>query len=122
MPVRHSEQCRPSPREAGCSTVLVCSLRWERQCIKRAGGGAEMPLGQMQIDGRYFEVAMAEQDLDGAQVGAGFKKMGRETMAQSVGMNAPVVEAGAFGSDLAGRPKNLGGDRVTCRVPAVPGE
>jgi hypothetical protein len=40
-----------------------------------------MPLGQMQIDGRYFEVAMAEQDLNGAQVGAGFKKMSRETMA-----------------------------------------
>ena len=81
-----------------------------------------MPLGQMQIDGRYFEVAMAEQDLDGAQVGAGFKKMGRETMAQSVGMNAPVVEAGASGSDLAGRPEDLGGDRVTCCVPAVTGE
>ena len=25
MTVRHSEQCRPSPREAGCSTVLVSS-------------------------------------------------------------------------------------------------
>ena len=78
-----------------------------------------MPLGQMQIDGRYFEVAMPKQDLDGAQVGAGFKKMGRETMPQSVRMNAPVVEAGAFGGDLAGRPEDLGGDRVTCRVPAV---
>jgi hypothetical protein len=76
----------------------------------------------MQIDGRYFEVAMAEQDLNSAQVGAGFKKMGRETMAQSVGMNAPVVEAGAYSSDLAGRPEDLGGDRVTCRVPAVAGE
>lgn len=65
----------------------------------------------MQIDGGYFKVAMAEQYLDGAQVGAGFKKMSRETMSQSVGMNAPVVEAGAFGSDLAGRPEDLGGDR-----------
>src|SRR6266567_7816638 len=76
----------------------------------------------MQIDGGDFKVAMAEQYLDGAQVGAGFKKMGRETMAQSVGMNAPVVEAGAFGSDLAGRPEDLGSDRVACRVPAVAGE
>src|SRR5438309_7520869 len=76
----------------------------------------------MQIDGGDFKVGMAEQYLDGAQVGAGFKKMGRETMAQSVGMNAPVVEAGAFGSDLAGRPEDLGGDRVTCRVPAVAGK
>ena len=39
-----------------------------------------MPLGKMQIDGRYFEVAMTEQDLDRAQVGAGFKKMCGEAM------------------------------------------
>jgi hypothetical protein len=63
-----------------------------------------MPLGQMQVDGRYFKVAMAEQDLDGAQISAGFKKVGRETVAQGVGMNAPVVEASAFRSDLAGTP------------------
>jgi hypothetical protein len=35
-----------------------------------------MPLGQMQVDGGDFEVAMAEQDLDGAQIGAGFEKAG----------------------------------------------
>ena len=50
---------------------------------------------------------MAEQYLDGAQVGAGFKKMGRETVTQSVGMNAPVVEASAFGRDLAGDHRTL---------------
>jgi hypothetical protein len=81
MPVQHSEQYRPSPGEAGSSTALVSSLGRKREGIERAGGRAEMPLGQMQIDGRYFEVAMPKQDLDGAQVGAGFKKMGRETMA-----------------------------------------
>ena len=53
--------------------MLESSLRRERECIERAGGCVEMPLGQMQIDGRYFEVAMAEQDLNGAQVSAGFK-------------------------------------------------
>ena len=45
---------------------------------------------------------MPEQYLNGAQVGAGFEKVGRETVAQSVRMNAPVVEASAFGGDLAG--------------------
>jgi hypothetical protein len=60
--------------------VLVSSLRRERQCIERAGGRAEMPLGQMQIDGRYFEVAMAEQYLDGAQVRADFEKVCGEAM------------------------------------------
>ena len=61
--------------------MLVSSLGREREGIERAGGRAEMPLGQMQVDGGYFEVAMAEQDLNGAQVGAGFKKMCRETVA-----------------------------------------
>ena len=63
-----------------------------------------MPLGKMQVNRRYFKVSMAEQDLDGTQVGARFKKVGRKTVAQSVGMNAPVVEAGSFGSNLAGTP------------------
>jgi hypothetical protein len=39
-----------------------------------------MPLGQMQVNRRYFKISMAEQDLDSAQVGAGFKKVGRETV------------------------------------------
>ncbi len=84
--------------------MLLSSLRRERERIERAGSRTQMPLGQMQVDCRYFEIAMAEQDLNRAQVGAGFKKVGRETVAQSVGMNAPVVETSAFSSDLAGRP------------------
>jgi hypothetical protein len=50
------------------------------ESIERAGGRAEMPLGQMQVDGRYFKISMTEQNLDGAQVGAGFKKVCGETM------------------------------------------
>ncbi len=76
----------------------------EGESIERAGSRAEMPLGQMQVNGRYFKVAMAKQDLDGAQIGTGFKKMGREAMSQGVRVNASVVEAGAFSGDLAGRP------------------
>jgi hypothetical protein len=34
----------------------------------------------MQIDGRYFEVAMTEQYLDSAQVGSSFKKVCREAV------------------------------------------
>jgi hypothetical protein len=39
-----------------------------------------MPLGQMQVDGRDLKIAMAEQDLNRAQVSAGFEKMCRETV------------------------------------------
>jgi hypothetical protein len=81
-----------------------------------------MALRQMQVDRSYFEVAMTEQYLDGAQVGADFKQMGRETMAQSVGMNAPVIEAGPFSGDLAGRPEDLGGHRMAGCVPSVAGK
>jgi hypothetical protein len=63
-----------------------------------------MPLREMQVYGSDFEVAMAEQDLNGAQVGAGFEKMCGETMPQGMRMNLPVIEAGSFSSDLAGRP------------------
>jgi len=47
---------------SGLAVALRC--RWE----------------QMQIDGRYFEVAMPKQDLDGAQVGAGFQHVSGKTM------------------------------------------
>jgi hypothetical protein len=63
-----------------------------------------MPLGEMQIDGSDFEVAVAEQDLDGAQVGAGFEKMCGEAMPQGMRMDVPVIKASAFGSNLAGTP------------------
>jgi hypothetical protein len=63
-----------------------------------------MPLGQMQVDSRYFKISMAEQYLNSSQVGASFKKVCGETMPQGVRMNAPVVEAGSFGGDLAGAP------------------
>ena len=61
--------------------MLVSSLGREGESIERAGGRAEMPLGQMQVNRRYFKVAMAEQDLDSPQVSTCLKKMGRETVA-----------------------------------------
>ena len=61
--------------------MLVSSLGREHKGIERAGGRAEMPLGQMQVDGSDFEVSVSKQYLDGTQVRAGFKKVRRETMA-----------------------------------------
>src|ERR1035438_2528185 len=81
-----------------------------------------MPLGQMQVDGRYFEVSMAEQDLNRAQVRAGFEKVCGEAMSQSVRMDVPVIEAGSFGSNLAGSPQDLGGHRLAGCVPTVAGK
>ena len=41
----------------------------------------------MQIECRLFQIAMSKQDLDGAQIGAGFEQMRGDPMAQSVEMN-----------------------------------
>ena len=60
--------------------MLVPSLGRKREGIERAGGRAEMPLREMQVDGGDFEVSMAEQDLNGAQVGSGFEQVCGEAM------------------------------------------
>jgi hypothetical protein len=63
-----------------------------------------MPLREMQVDGSDLEVSMAEQYLNGAQVGSSFEKVRGETMSQGVRMDMPVIEASPFSGDLAGRP------------------
>src|ERR1035441_483563 len=81
-----------------------------------------MPLGEMQIDRRLFKVSMSEQHLDGAQVGAGLEQVCGKAVAQSVRVDMLVRKAGSFGGVLTGRPEDLGGDGITCRVPAVAGK
>src|SRR4051794_34916826 len=46
--------------------------------LQRTGGGADRAGGDHQILRRGGETAMAEQQLDGAQIGAGFQQMHRE--------------------------------------------
>jgi hypothetical protein len=59
-----------------------------------------MAPGQMQIDCRFLQIAMPQQHLDGAQVGTGFEQMSGKAVAQSMGMDAFVLKAGAFASLL----------------------
>jgi hypothetical protein len=63
-----------------------------------------MPLREMQVDGSDLEISMAEQYLNGAQVGSGFEQVRGETMPQGVRMDLSVMETGSFSSDLAGAP------------------
>ena len=102
-----------------CASVSLCN---EREGVERAGGCAEMPLGEMKIDRRFLKVAMSEQHLDGAQVGAGFEQVCGEAMSKRMRMDMLVRKAGAFSGLLTGGPENLGGDRITCRMPSVAGE
>ena len=45
----------------------------------------EMTLGKMQVDGGLFQIAVAQQDLNGAQIGAGFEQMSGKAVTQRVG-------------------------------------
>ena len=74
---------------------------------------------EVQVDRRLFQIAMAQQHLDGAQVGTGFEQMRGKAVAQSVGMDVLMFKAGAFGGLLTGTPQDLGGDRITCGMPSV---
>jgi hypothetical protein len=46
---------------------------YELQLLDGVGDLVQVLLGKMQIAGRGLQILMAEQKLDGAQVGAGFQ-------------------------------------------------
>src|SRR5580700_6319409 len=71
--------------------------------LQRTGGSADRAGGDHQILRRGAETAMAEQQLDGAQIGAGFQQMHREGVAQRMRGNRladaaqqPHCPAGVF--------------------------
>ena len=70
---------------------------------------------EVQVDRGLFKIAMPEQHLDRAQVGAGFEQMRREAVPQGMGMDVLVLEAGAESGLLTRCPEHLGGDRAARR-------
>jgi hypothetical protein len=78
----------------------------------------KMALRKMQIDGGLFQIAMAQQDLNGAQIGAGFQQMSGEAVTQRVGMNL-FLDAGSLGGSLAGVPDGFGVDGPIAAMVAV---
>ncbi len=65
--------------------------------------------GQVQIAGRHFQILMAEQKLDGAQVGTGFEQMGGRAVANQVRRNG-LTEATLLGCFGARHPYGLVAD------------
>ena len=49
----------------------------QRQRVQRTGGGAEMAAGKVDVEGGFFQIAVTEQHLDGAQVRTRFVEMSR---------------------------------------------
>lgn len=69
----------------------------------------------MEIDGRFFQALMAQQNLNGTQIGAGFEQMRGETVTQGMGMDI-FAEAGMLGGLLTGLPNGFWIDRSTAVV------
>ena len=84
------EGCRPPRRWA--ESFFVVSFKaaadvlgaGECKTIQRIGHGLQVPLRQMQVLGGGLQIAVPEQNLDGAQVGARLQQVGRPTVAQRV--------------------------------------
>src|SRR5487761_2127768 len=60
----------------------------------------------MQVECSITDLGMAKQNLDGAQVCAGFKHVGREAMSKQMGRH-PLTYAGALASLVHGLPHDL---------------
>ena len=81
-----------------------------------------MHLGHVQVAAGCFQIRMAEQKLNGAQIGARFKEMGGKAMTKRVRMDM-FLQAGALCGVFDGVEDALGARRHIGRVsPASPGE
>ena len=45
----------------------------------------------MQVNGRFLQITMTEQHLDGSKIGTGFQQMSSEAVTQGVRMDAFVL-------------------------------
>jgi hypothetical protein len=81
----------------------------ELQFLDGVGDLVQVLLGQVQIAGCHLQILMAEQQLDGAQVGTGFKKMCRPGVSNQVRRN-PLADAGLLRGLCARTPHDLVGD------------
>ena len=82
-------------------------LQGQIEVVEWTAGRLEGGRGNMEVAGRGTEIAMAQQDLNGSQVGAGLEQVGSETEAQ--GMHAEAFAQARSGqrllADLLDRPR-----------------
>jgi hypothetical protein len=78
----------------------------EGQPFERVGDLLQMALGEMEILGRGLQIFMSQQQLNGAQVGAGFEKMRGPTVSNQMGRYM-LANTGPLGGLVAGQPYDL---------------
>ncbi len=96
---------------AGSPRLLL--RRWvvllKRELIQRVRGGMQVAVREMQIDGGVFQVRMAQEQLNGPQIGPRFHVVGSKTVAQR-GRCDFFLKARPLGSPFADVPNGLVGD------------
>src|SRR5579863_1031813 len=75
-----------------------------------------MKLRKMEVNRGFLQIAMTEQNLNGAQIRSGFEQVRCETVPQGVRMNLKA-QPGPFGCFSASLPDHF---RVDGRLPGVP--
>ncbi len=61
--------------------IVFLSRGRQRQRVQGTGGSVEMAGGKVQVLGGLFQIMVTQQDLNGAQVRAGFEKMSGKAVA-----------------------------------------
>ena len=77
----------------------------------------QVPTREMEIEDRVFELHVAEQQLDGAQVGAGLQQMCRVRVAEDVRGHV-LVKLRAGRGTLTGIPDDFRRDRFAAASPS----
>ena len=83
----------------------------EREALQRIGHRLQVPLRQMQVLGGGLQVAVPEQNLDGAQVGARLQQVGGPTVAHRMRGDA-FADAGPVRGFATRDPDGLVGNRL----------
>jgi len=81
----------------------------------------QVTFGKMEIAGGLFQIVMAQQNLNGVQVGAGFQHVRRKAVAEYVGIHLLLDPRTASGV-LAGVARRFSIDGLITTMPAVSGE
>ena len=82
--IRHLQHGTHGAGSGGRGDRIGHDARRRLQGVQRAGGGAHFAGRQPQVAGGGAQAAVAEQQLDGAQIGAGLQQVDGEGMAQGV--------------------------------------
>src|SRR5467141_3695001 len=98
--------------------LFVPLFVFQLQRVQRTRSRMEVTFGEMEVDGGLFQIAMTQQDLNGAQIRACFEQMSGEAVAQDVWVYS-LFDACSLGRLLAGIARCFRIDRLAATVPAV---